>query len=246
MGGDTQEQERDLAMPTMADADQTHPGYPRWKYVLPLPNERMMLHVGAETVENFFVVADAWAQVLSRYVPPGSHVLDIGCGCGRTARILANNPDIKRYTGFDVVEPYIAWCNRYFGEVHGDRFQFHLLDIRTERYNPQGALTCDTASFPAAAESIDLLFAASLFTHLLPSDVKAYGREMRRVLKPDGLAVISFHDQPGDAREFSGSEHRADYDPSYFAMLMRESELELAEDIGDLCGQRTFVMKRGV
>jgi SAM-dependent methyltransferase len=236
--------ERDLSMPTMADADHTHPGYSRWKHALPLPNERMMLHIGAQTVENFFVVADAWAQVLSHYIQPDSHIMDVGCGCGRTARILVNNPNIAKYTGFDVVEPYIAWCNRYFGEIHGDRFRFHHLDVRTERYNPNGLLTGKTARFPAPDASVDLLFAASLFTHLMPEDVIAYGSEMKRVIKPGGQAIVSIHDQPDAESQFSGNEHRADYNPEYFVKLLGEFDLELKEDIGDLCGQRTLVMKK--
>lgn len=240
----TEDQERDLSMPTMSDADRTHPGYARWKYVLPLPNERMMLHVGAETVENFYVVADAWAQVLSRYIPPCSHVMDIGCGCGRTARLLAANPNIEKYTGIDVVEPFIEWCNRFFVEVHGQRFGFHHLDVRTDRYNPEGTLTCQTARLPAPSASVDFVFAASLFTHLLPPDVQAYAEEMRRVLRPGKLAVVSFHDRPEEGQEFSGSEHRADYEPGHFIKLMSESGLELFEDIGDLCGQRTYVLAR--
>lgn len=140
---------RDLSMPTQDDAKLWHLGYGgRWKHVLPLPNERMMLHIGAASVDNFFFVADAWAQLLTRYVGPGSHVVDVGCGCGRTARMLVNNPHVMRFTGFDVFAPYVDWCNRFFGEIHGDRFRFHHLDVRTERYNPAGTLTCETARFP--------------------------------------------------------------------------------------------------
>jgi hypothetical protein len=101
--------EPDLSMPTMEDARVTLASYQRFKHVLPLPNERMMIHVGARTVENFFVVADAWAQVLNRYIQPDSHVMDIGCGCGRTARMLAGNPYVRRFTGIDVVVPYVAY-----------------------------------------------------------------------------------------------------------------------------------------
>ena len=77
---------RDLSMPTPDDARRWHLGYGgRWKHVLPLPNDRMMLHIGAASVDNFFFVADAWTQLLARYIEPGSHVVDVGCGCGRTA-----------------------------------------------------------------------------------------------------------------------------------------------------------------
>lgn len=235
---------RDLSMPGMEDAEQTHPGYQRWKHVIPLPNERMMLHVGAETLENFYVVADAWAQVLSRYIEPDSLVMDVGCGCGRTARLLAGNPNVARYTGFDVVRPYIEWCRRFFDEQWPGRFEFHHLDIRSERYNPGGAIPGSEARFPAVNGSVDFIYAASLFTHLYPADLQHYAGEMCRVLRPGGRALISIHDQPAEGEDFSGSEHRADYDAGHFLALMLEAGFELAEDIGELCGQRTFLLKR--
>jgi SAM-dependent methyltransferase len=235
---------RDQAMPTMDDAGRWHTGYGgRWKYVLPLPNERMMLHIGASSVDNFFFVADAWAQILSRYIAPHSHVMDVGCGCGRTARLLVNNPHVERFTGFDVFVPYVEWCARFFGELYPQRFSFHHLDVRTERYNPGGSLSCATAQFPAADRDVDVVFAASVFTHLYPDDSRSYLREMRRVLKPSGTAVLSFHDHPADGQPFSGSEHRADYDTRYMLTLLAEEGFALAEDIGDVCGQHTLALR---
>lgn len=236
---------RDLSMPTAEDARGWHMGHGgRWKHVLPLPNDRMMLHVGAQSVDNFFFVGDAWAQLLSRYIAPGSHVMDVGCGCGRTARFLVNNPHVQRFTGFDVFAPYVDWCNRFFGELHPGRFAFRHVDVRTERYNPAGTLACADVHFPADDGDVDLVYAASLFTHLYPDDARAYAHEMRRVLASGGLAVASFHDRPERGREFSGSEHRADYDAAAFQRMFAEAGLELVEDVGDVCGQRTLVLRK--
>ena len=224
---------RDLSMPTQEDALHWHTGYGgRWKHVLPLPNDRMMLHIGADSVDNFFFVGDAWAQVLSRHIGSGSHVLDIGCGCGRTARFLATNPHVARYTGFDVFAPYVEWCTRFFGELHPGRFNFHHIDVRTERYNPGGTLSCAAARFPAADGDVDVAYAASIFTHLYPDDARAYLAEMRRVLRNDGRAVVSFHDRPAPCLEFSGSEHRADYDVRYFTRLVDAAGFGLAGNPG--------------
>ena len=235
---------RDLAMPTMDDATRWHTGYGgRWRHVLPLPNERMMLHIGAASVDNFFFVADAWAQILSRYIAPDSHVMDVGCGCGRTARLLVVNPHVRRFTGFDVFLPYVEWCTRFFGELHPERFRFHHLDVRTERYNPGGTLSCATARFPAPDGDVDVVYAASVFTHLYPDDLRSYAREMRRVLKPGGTAVVSFHDRPAEGETFSGSEHRADYAIGHMLTLLADEGLRLDEDIGDVCGQRTLALR---
>ena len=232
-------------LPTTEDAQTWLLGYSRWKYVLPLPNETMMYHIGAPHVENFYVVAEAWAYVLSHYLQPHSHVLDMGCGCGRTARLLALNPNVERFTGFDVILPYIQWCNRFFGELFSERFRFHHLDVRSERYNPDGKLTCQTAHFPANDREVDIAFAASLFTHLFPEDARAYLRELHRVLKDEGRAIISFHEEPQSGEAFSGNETRADYETTHFSQMVKNQGFEMVEDIGELCGQRTFVLKKG-
>lgn len=231
-------------MPTSEDARTWLSKYTRWKYVPPLPNEAMMYHIGAPNGENFYVVAEAWAHVLSHYLQPGSHVLDMGCGCGRTARLLALNPRIERLTGFDVILPYIQWCSRFLGEYFSDRFKFYHLDVRSERYNPQGKLTCQTARFPADDRDVDMAFAASLFTHLFPEDARAYLREVYRVLKEDGKAIVSFHEEPRPGETFSGDEARADYEPNHFLQMVREEGFDILEDLGELCGQRTVVLKK--
>jgi SAM-dependent methyltransferase len=201
----------------------------------------MMFHIGAPNVENFFVVADAWAQVLSHYIAPNSHIMDIGSGCGRTARLLAINPYILLYTGFDVIAPYVEWCNRFFNEIYPGRFNFYHLDVKTQRYNPFGKLTGKTAVFPGADSDVDLIFAASLFTHLFPEDARYYMRESKRVLKSGGKAVFSIHEEPQPGKEFSGTEVRADYELNYFIRLMRDEGYEFFEDVGELCGQRALV-----
>jgi SAM-dependent methyltransferase len=234
----------DYPMPTTEDAETWLSKYTRWKYVPPLPNESMMYHIGAPNVENFYVVAEAWAYVLGHYLQPNSHVLDMGCGCGRTARLLALNPHVERLTGFDVILPYIQWCDRFFGELFPERFKFHHLDVRSERYNPDGKFTCQTARFPTDDQGVDIAFAASLFTHLFPEDARAYLQELRRVLKDEGKAVISFHEEPQAGQFFSGSEVRADYETNYFLQMVREEGFDIFEDIGELCGQRTVVLTK--
>src|SRR6185437_6040883 len=87
-------------------------------------------------------------------------------------------PHVARYSGFDVFAPYVDRCNRFFGELHRRRFAFHHLDVRTERYNPNGAPGCPDARFPPADGDVDLVSAASLFTHLYPDRARAYAREM--------------------------------------------------------------------
>ena len=61
-------------------------------------------------------------------------------------------------------------------------------------------------------------------------------------MREGGWALVSIHDQPIEGERFSGTEHRADYDAEYFLSIMRDAGFELQEDIGELCGQRTFLL----
>src|SRR5262245_21439377 len=178
------------------DASAWNARYQCWKYVVPLPPESLMWSVGGHDVENFLVVADAWAQVVSRFTTPGCSVLDMGSGCGRTARVLLNNRWISVYIGFDVVAESVAWCNNFIKPAWlGARCEFHHADIYSREYNPNGALKGVEFAFPCANASMDIVFAASLFTHLLEQDARHYLCEVRRVLQPRGTAILSIHDQ---------------------------------------------------
>ncbi|MEO5596604.1 MAG: class I SAM-dependent methyltransferase [Lysobacteraceae bacterium] len=233
----------DKALPTDQDAGLTHADFPRWPGIAPLPNARMMLHVGAETVENFLVVGDAWGQLIASLLEPESAVLDIGCGCGRTARTLLHHPWITDFLGVDVVAPYIDWNSRYLRPLTDDRFRFLHLDIQTPRYNPNGRVRADDAVLPVADSSVSLAFAASLFTHLREDAARRYLAETRRALRPGGCLVASIHINPATDMNFSGDEFRADVVPDYFVALAMQAGFTSWRVIGDICGQETFVFK---
>jgi SAM-dependent methyltransferase len=45
--------------------------------------------------------------------------------------------------------------------------------------------------FPFADESFDVVFLASVFTHMFPADIANYLQEIRRVLRPGGCVLAS-------------------------------------------------------
>ena len=222
----------------------THPSYQLWKNVIPLPSLELMKSTGAPTVENFLVVGDAWSQVLSRYIKKEATLLDIGCGCGKTARMLITNPLIKRYIGFDVIKPSIVWSKRFIRPLSESRFNFIYFDLYSGEYNPEGKIRAKDFTFPAEDSIIDLAFAASVFTHLLKKDAKHYLNEIRRILKEYGKAVVSIHVTPEQGKKYSGTENRIDILPEYFIEMAAEAGLEVDERLGELCGQEAFVFKR--
>jgi SAM-dependent methyltransferase len=221
----------------------TYAKYPVYFEVPPLPDQSLLDTVGAGTLENFYFVGEAWAQVLHHRLPAGGTVLDIGCGCGRTARFLLLRDDI-RYVGFDIFKPAIDWCTRHLAPFAKGRFRFEHLDAYSAHYNPRGRIQSTQVRFPAADASIDVAFAASLFTHLLEPDAAHYLRESARCLKPGGVLVASLHAEPPKGVKFSGREDRIDIAMDYFIGMGRAAGLEMKEDLVSLCGQETVVFAR--
>ncbi len=219
---------------------ENNPKYDQWGGVVPLPSELLMGTVGATDIENFFVVGDAWAQVATRLLGPERSMLDIGCGCGRTARFLLNVRDLH-YVGFDIFKPSIDWCATRITPATSGRFRFFHFDGGSAHYNPDGEQAAERYRFPAADDSTALVIAASLFTHLKEPDAVHYLAETARVLQPGGKALFSIHGAPEAGSSYSGDEDRIDIRPDYFIEIAARAGLSLKERVGDLCGQEALV-----
>ena len=117
---------------------------------------------------------------------PSDHVLDIGCGVGRVALPLADYLDAGGgYVGFDISRRAIAGCQKRFKPTRPD-FAFVWLDARNGDYNAGGAIAETEARFPCADASVDVAFAASVFSHVRMGTIARYLGEAARVLKPGG------------------------------------------------------------
>jgi SAM-dependent methyltransferase len=117
---------------------------------------------------------------------PEDRVLEIGCGIGRMARVLAGvlRPP-GSYDGFDVVASGIAWCQDRYCDTPAP-FRFAHADLCNSAYNPGGTLDAGSYRFPYDDGAFDLVIATSLFTHLLPPAAGHYLSEAARVLAPGG------------------------------------------------------------
>ncbi len=125
---------------------------------------------------------------------PGDVVLDVGCGNGRLALALENEP--VTYVGFDVVRGAVAFCRKAFAE-YGVKYTFHSLDVRNGRYNARGTVAPLEVRFPCADASIDLIVASSVFTHLGPLAVaRHYLDECARALKVGGRLYSTWFCSP--------------------------------------------------
>jgi SAM-dependent methyltransferase len=152
---------------------------------LPMPPAELMVavagtadqvgfsQVGAEHAGRFRTLAERHGKGLGG----AQTVLDFGCGCGRIARWLG--PEVieggGQFLGSDLNPRLLSWCaqnlpGRYF--TNGLQPPLDLAD---------GA--------------VDLVYAYSVLTHLTEKVARAWLAEMARVVRPGGLALMSFSDE---------------------------------------------------
>jgi SAM-dependent methyltransferase len=119
-------------------------------------------------------------------------VLELGCGHGRTARgLLDYLREPGGYWGLDVDRQRIQDAQMRL-EMRHPHFRFVWADVYNAHYNPEGSTTATSYVFPFPDAHFDVLYAASLFTHLLPDEAHNYFQQSRRVLKPGGTCLFSF------------------------------------------------------
>ncbi|MFP5246058.1 MAG: class I SAM-dependent methyltransferase, partial [Thermoanaerobaculia bacterium] len=102
-------------------------------------------------------------------------MLDFASGYGRLTRFLVHEHLADEITVSDILE----------GGMEFQREQFGVRTILSKT---------DPARFEAPGR-YDLIFVASLFTHLPPSTFTPWLRRLAELLTPDGLLIFSVHDQ---------------------------------------------------
>jgi SAM-dependent methyltransferase len=159
--------------------------------VLPLPP--VELRFMAEDDERLLRTGRELAGLLERHgMRPRSTVLDVGSGYGRLALGLASQGShTGRYVGFDILAKQVGWCRDVLSNAE-PRLQFRHINARNARYNPNGTVDPAAVRFPAPIGSVDVAAAFSVFTHLHRPTIEHYLRELRRVLRPGGVAVTTW------------------------------------------------------
>ena len=141
----------------------------------PLPPRRLMVRVaGTGDADWFLRGGRAGYDAIAAHVPLAEleSVLDFGCGCGRVTRWWGDFDG--QVAGSDVSVPAVDWCR---ANIPFGRFE-------------QNALT---PPLVFDDESFDLVYALSVFTHLTAELQLAWRDELRRVLRPGGLLLVTTH-----------------------------------------------------
>ena len=148
---------------------------------LPIPPARLLLATTHVADTRFYVESgEATKLLLERRARDSGaepaelpRVLDFGCGCARVARWWAAG-GAHRVHGCDLNADAIAWC---------------AANLPNAEFRPNAL----APPLPYDDDSFDLLYSISVFTHL-PVDVQhLWAAELRRVLRPGGVALLSMH-----------------------------------------------------
>jgi len=121
---------------------------------------------------NFYRIVKSYTERCGRPLGPDSRVLDFGCGWGRVIRFFLKDVRGENLYGIDVDRLAIRVCRRdmVYGSYSVNR-----------RWPPT----------KFAANTFDLVYAFSVFSHL-PEDLHLrWVEELARILKPGGLLVVT-------------------------------------------------------
>ena len=113
-------------------------------------------------------------ELLLKAVPPGSRVLDIGCGGGLFLGLLAKTGRIRRGLGIDTSELAIAVASEMTARLpcgHGVRFEAR------------------SASLPLPAEGYDVVSLLDVMHHIPPAHQRLVLEQALDRVEPGGLFV---------------------------------------------------------
>lgn len=186
---------------------------------LPLPPHD--LRFMGRSDEEFLGVGDTVAAELAEFtsLQPTDTVLEIGAGYGRVAHALWRRGHRGRFAGMDILARHIQWCSDQITPATDGVYTFHHLDVRNDRYNPNGTLEPTEVSLDVGVRP-DVVLVASVFTHMYADPIVHYLREIRSMLAEGGRVMATFflmNDSQRAAEAAGRSRHPLRYEVSEFA-----------------------------
>ena len=154
--------------------------YPDDRHAPDLPNVEQRRRVSGNTnpaifrlegYTTFKKLDQALRSTANRSIGEFQNILDWGCGCGRLTRYFYLLPQAK-ITGTDVEKENLRWCRE---QLSYGRFLDAPLHPPTE----------------LEPDSFDLLIGISVFSHLNERDQVEWLQELRRVVKPGAMLLVS-------------------------------------------------------
>lgn len=165
-----------------------------------------------ESAENIEI-----QDVLRRWIQPGMHVLELGCGSGRDARFMAG-------LGADVVATDASSGMLAKARAHGGRVAFKRLAMPCSASELQGL---GLIAGDGSAGSFDAVVSIAMIMHLTDSELFSTAKAIDRLATERGIVILSFC-----------SNHPADSNRRYEPRTAQSVRL-LMEDFGFACVENT-------
>lgn len=146
----------------------------------PFPPDELAKRVSGTVAEEFEAQGQEIRDCIVRSLPATfnfayKRVLDFGCGTGRVLRHFQTEASKGEFWGCDIHAPSISWLSENLPNCHVFQNQ-------------------DIAELPIESNYFDLIYVISVFTHLTAA-WKAWLAELRRVLRPGGILLNTFHNR---------------------------------------------------
>lgn len=140
-----------------------------------IKDENIRSFSGAKAVKEFSskYLRSSEEYVIKKYMPPGSFVLDVGCGAGRTTDFIYKNK--CKVIGIDLAEPLIKRARELYPEI-----DFEVMDAAKLKFSDN---TFDAVFF--SFNGMDNFSSLEERHRAL--------MEMMRVVKPGGFLIYSSH-----------------------------------------------------
>ena len=143
-----------------------------------MPPRRLRARTGApgtgEFIEGGRLAAAELAAAMGPSIAGVHDLLDFGCGSGRVLPHIAALAPQARCSGCDIDPDAVAWASRHLPHLRWRVSGFH-------------------PPLPFEAESLDLVYSISVFSHLDEPLQDQWLGELRRVLRPGAIALLSVH-----------------------------------------------------
>jgi SAM-dependent methyltransferase len=186
------------------------------------PHDRALLQqvVGLGGTEEGFLYGGftgsvgirAALRTLGKSVYDFESILDFGCGSGRIVRWFGDVTPRSRLFGCDINSEAIQWCKQniqFCDFIHS---------------NPVPPL-------PYTDHSFDLIYGISVVTHLDEGLQLSWLDELRRLIKPGGVILLSVHGEDKAPTDLN-PEERQQYDAAGF-LYKRATEMTSVEGLPD-------------